>query len=224
MGVVFYMNYKHFSKVYTDESQFSREKLQFFFDKAIEQEDETYLRNHYRALRDLDFSSDLDFPPQSINISYLCENITSAFDVFSYHTGKSFIYCGNTTHSVYGNHRLISKAFLNLLSNAYLYGTNSLVTVKTIEEKDFIKVEVQNSGIFNEKHSNRNGLSFVRRVCKSMNGHFFIETDSDYVKAIMFLKKSENNHVTTLENYSFTEFLTDRLSPVYVEVFGMEYH
>ncbi len=217
------MNYKHFSDIYTDESQFSREKLQFFFDKAFEQEDETRLRNHYRALRNLDFSSHLDFLPQTINISSLCENITTAFDVFSSNTGKNFIYCGNPTHSVYGNYRLISKAFLNLLSNAYLYGTDSLVTIKTIEEKDFIKVEVQNGGIFNEKHPDRNGLSFVRRVCKSMNGHFFIETDSDYVKAIMFLKKSENNHLAILENYSFTEFLTDRLSPVYVEVFGMEY-
>ncbi len=218
------MNYKHFSRVYTNESQFSREKLQFFFDKAFEREDERSLRNHYRALRNLDFSSDFDFLPQTINISTLCENITSAFDVFSYHTGKSFIYCGNTTSSVYGNHRLISKAFLNLLSNAYLHGTDSLVTIKTIEEKDFVKVEVQNNGNFNEKHPNRNGLSFVRKVCKSMGGHFFIETDLDCVKAIMFLKKSENNHVTMLENHSFTEYLTDRLSPVYVEVFGMEYH
>ena len=218
------MNYKQLCEIYTDEEQFTREKLQFFFDKAFKQKDETSLRNYYKALRNLDFSCSFDFFPERVNISSLCEDITTAFDVFSTHHGKNFIYCGNTTHFVYGNYRLISKAILNLLSNAYLYSTNSLVTVKTIEEADFVRVEVQNSGVYNESPKIGKGLSFVRNVCKSMNGRFFIETDLNYVRAIIFLEKSENQTKSPSVDHSFSDFITDRLSPVYVEVFGMEYH
>ena len=218
------MNYKHLSQIYTDEKQFTREKLQFFFDKAFLQKDEMGLRNYYKALRNLDFSRCLDFSPETVNISTLCEDITTAFDVFASYYGKNFIYCGNATHSVYGNHHLISKAILNLLSNAYLYSTNSLVTVKTIDEADFVRVEIQNSGIYTESTHNGRGLSFVRKVCQSMNGRFFIETDLNFVKAIIFLRRADFTTPHPQNNHNFSDFITDRLSPVYIEVFGMEYH
>lgn len=218
------MNYKHFSEVYTDENQFSREKLQFFFDKAFNYKDETELRYLYKTLRNLDFSSDLDFLPENVNISSLCENITSAFDIFASHNGKNFIYCGNSTCSVYGNHRFIAKAFLNLLSNAYLYGTTSLVTVKTIENDNFVKVEVQSGGKFPLNTIDGNGLTFIRKVCTKLNGHFLIETRHDSSIVIMAFKKSDCMSKTKHEQYDFTNLLSNRLSPVYIEVFGMDYH
>ena len=218
------MNYKHFSQVYTDENQFSREKLQFFFDKAFDRKDETELRCLYKTLRNLDFSSELDFLPENVDISTLCENITSAFDIFASHNGKNFIYCGNSTCCVYGNHRFIAKAFLNLLSNAYLYGTNSLVTVKTIENENFVKIEVRSGGKFPLTAIEGNGLTFVRKVCTKLNGHFFIETRQDSSIAIMVFKKSDCKSKTNHEQYDFTNLLSNRLSPVYVEIFGMDYH
>lgn len=218
------MNYKHFSQVYTDESQFLREKLQLFFDKAFNQEDETKLRSYYKSLRELDFSTALDFSPEIIDISYLCENITSAFDVFASHNGKSFIYCGNPTCFVYGNHRFIAKALLNLLSNAYLYATNSLVTVKTIESQDFVKIEVQSGGIFPLNNIDKKGLTFVRKICNALNGRFLIESRHNSTNAIMCFKKGSHLPDKRYEQYNFSNLLSNRLSPVYVEIFGMSYH
>ncbi|MBR5246942.1 MAG: HAMP domain-containing histidine kinase [Clostridia bacterium] len=218
------MNYKHFSQVFSDENQFLREKLQFFFDKAFEKKDEVQLRSLYTSLRDLDFSAPLDFLSENVNISSLCENITSAFDVFTSHNGKSFIYCGNSTCSVHGNYHFIAKALLNLLSNAYLYGTNSLVTVKTVEYGNFVKVEIRNEGNFPLNNIDGKGLTFVRRVCAELDGCFFIETHHESSVAIMIFKKVDQTSKTDYEQYEFANLLSNRLSPVYVEAFGMEYH
>jgi hypothetical protein len=135
--------------------------------------------------------------------------------------GKSFIYCGNSTTSVSGNYHFITKALLNLLSNAYLYGTSSLVTVKTIENENFVKVEVRSGGIFPLNVSDSDGLTLVRSVCKKLDGHFFIETHQDSTVAIMAFKKTDCLSESDCDEYSFTNLLSNRLSPVYVEIFGM---
>lgn len=218
------MNYKHFSEIYTDETAFLREKLQFLFDKSFEEQDESRLRNQYKLLRRLDFNCNPEFSPEAVNISLLCDSITSAFDIFASDNGKSFIYCGNSTCSVYGNHRLVTKAILNLLSNAYLYGNNSLVTTKTIEAGNYIKIEIINGGELGALSHDKNGLSYVRRICRLLEGHFFIESKQDSVKAIMMLQKCDKFTSPYPEGYTFAELLSDRLSPLYVEIFGMEYH
>lgn len=218
------MNYNHFSKLYTDESQFSREKLQFFFDKAFLETDENSLRNQYKALRDLEFSSPTDYIPETVEISSLCENLTSAFDVFASTSGINFIYCGNKTSAVQGSYRLIAKAFLNLLSNAYLYGNTNLVTVKTLETQNYIRVEVQSGGVFSFNTFFDKGLSFVQQTCSCMDGQFLIESEKDSSKAIMCFKKSIYPRTSLDTRYEFFNLLSDRLSPVYIEIFGMSYH
>lgn len=218
------MNYRHFSEIYTGDREFTREKLQFFFDKSFENQDENGLRRQYKALRQLGFNCDFEIVPENVDISLLCENITSAFDVFASQNGKNFIYCGNSTCCVYGNHHLMAKAFLNLLSNAYLYSTNSLVTIKTIESKNVVKVEVQSEGIFPFNTPDGNGLTFVRKVCNISDGHFFIESNHNFSKAVMCFRKTDSQNVFSDTEYDFFNLLTNRLSPVYVEVFGMEYH
>lgn len=218
------MNYKYFSQVYTDEMAFTREKLQFFFDQSFKNQDENRLRSQYKNLRQLDFDCEFDFDPENVDISSLCENITSAFDVFASQNGKNYIYCGNPTGCICGNYRLIAKTFLNLLSNAYLYGKGSLVTAKTIENLNFVKVEVQNEGPFPLGTPDGKGLTYVRKVCNKLNGNFLIESNYAYSKAVLCFKKSDFQGASHNDKYDFINLLTDRLSPVYVELFGMEYH
>ncbi len=218
------MNYNYFSSIYTEESQFSREKLQFFFDKAFQKTDETSLRTQYKALRDLEFSSSANQISETVDISSLCENLTSAFDVFASVSGMSFIFCGNRTATVQGNYRLITKAFLNLLSNAYLYGSTNLVTVKVLETQNHIRVEVQSGGKIPFSISFGKGLSFVQRICSNMDGRFLIESNQDSTKAIMCFKRQDAQCTSYDTKYDFLNLLSDRLSPVYVEIFGMCYH
>ncbi len=218
------MNYNHFSKLYTDENQFSREKLQFFFDKAFLETNETSLRSQYQSLRNLEFSFPSDYICETVEISSLCENLTSAFDVFANISGISFIYCGNKTTAIEGNYRLIAKSILNLLSNAYLYGNTNLVTVKTLETQNHIRVEVQSGGNFPFNISFGKGLSFVKNSCNYMNGQFLIENETDSSKAVMCFKKSVYPKTLPDTKYDFFNLLSDRLSPVYIEIFGMSYH
>ena len=194
------MNYKHFSDIYTGEREFQREKMQFFFDKSFRDKDENLLRNQYVSLRQLEFLDDLTFEPECVDLSSLTENITVACDILSSESGVSFIYIGNSPCYVIGNSRLITKALLNLLSNAYLYGRENLVIVKTVEQGNCCGIEVLSGGSFSEDNKTGNGLSFVRNICNKMQGNFFIEQTLSHTKAIMLFPKSNLRENSTKEN------------------------
>ena len=218
------MNYKHFSHIYTNERDFQREKMQYFFDKSFREKNENLLRTQYINLRQLQFCDDLTFEPECVEISSLAENITIACDILSCDSGISFVYCGYGTHYINGNARLFSRALLNLLSNAYLYGKENLVTVKAFETGDFCGIEVLSGGSFIENHHSQKGLPFVRNICKSMNGNLFIEQSLSHTKAVILFPKAQKIETTSPDNITVSNLIYNKLSPVCVEMFGMEYH
>lgn len=198
-----------------------RENLQDLFDKSFLQMDTNSLRKHYQMLRKLEFESVLDFAIENVDISSLVESLTLACDIICSENGKNFIYCGNDTSIARANQRLITKVVLNLLSNAFLYSQSKLVTVKTIEKRDFISVEIQNAGALPQDFAFGDGLNFVQGTCCALKGHFFISSDQLSVKVVMLIPKSQSIQSVN-PSPDFSEFLSDRLSPVYVEFFGIE--
>ena len=198
-----------------------REKLQNLFDNSFQKMDTKSLRAHYQMLRKLEFDSLLNFVFENVDISSLVENITLACDVICAENNTSFIYCGNSTSYIKGNVKLITKAVLNLLSNAYIYSRGNLVTVKTLEKQDFVSIEIQSGGNLSPSFNFGDGLSFVKKVCDSLDGYFFIESANQYTKAIMMLPKSRV-YKESVHTPDIFDFLTDRLSPIYVEFFGQK--
>lgn len=198
-----------------------REQLQTLFDNAFETNDCEALRRRYRELRSMEFSCGFDFEEEAVDISSLAQSVTAACDILTASTGAGFVYCGNDTRAAAGSGRLITKALLNLLSNAYLYGSESLITVKTVETKEYIRLEVLNGGSYGGGCGR--GLGYVRRVCESHGGKFFTESTLFTSRAIMALPKKRDFSKTAACADCFN-LLNDRLSPLYVEFFGMEYH
>jgi hypothetical protein len=217
------MNYKYFSEIYTDETQFLREKMQYFFDKSFKNNDETLLRDLYISLRKLQFNEDFSRETESIELTSLAESITVACDILASPSGISFIFCGDEPCYINGNQKMISKALLNLLSNAYLYGNGNLVTVKTIKNNKFSRVEVLSGGNFTNTNKIGNGLSFVHKACKNMQGSFLIEQSISHTKAIMTFQSSRPHFIPSHQT-DILALVSDRLSPACVEMFGMEYH
>ena len=219
------MNYKYFSDIYTGESEFQREKLQYLFDKSFREKDEHLLRHQYITLRQLQFREELTSSSEVINLSSLAETTTSACDILSSPTGISFIYCGNDSCYTFGNQKAILRALLNLLSNAYLYGKGNLITVKTIVTENHSKIEVLSGGEFHKANPSGKGLQFVRNICEKHNGKFFIEQSNSYTKAVMVFEKLRNFPIISeTDNPDTYALINDRISPVCVEMFGMEYH
>ena len=198
-----------------------REILQNLFDLSFLKMDTGSLRNHYQALRKLELDSPLlDFIFENVDVSSLVENITIACDIICAENKINFIYCGNDTSHIDGNIKLITKSILCLLSNAFLYSQGGLVTVKTIEKGNFISIEIQNAGCLENDFIFDNGLKYVHNICNALNGYFFMCTDLLSVKAVMILPKSKN-YKEIAPTPHFCEMLSDRLSPVYVEFFGI---
>ena len=198
-----------------------REQLQLLFDQCFLNGNKAGLREQYKILRQIELNQNIDYDNEIIDISSLTQSISVACDILISETGISVIYCGNTTSPAVCNQRLFTKALLNLISNAYLYGCEKLITIKTIEMADFIRVEVQNGGAFINSNTGK-GLHLVREICKNANGNFFIDQSAAETRAVMIFNKSRN--YKDLNNVDFYSLINDRLSPVYVELFGMEYH
>ncbi len=198
-----------------------REQLQLKFDQCFLNGDKSGLREQYKFLRQIELNYNVDYDNEIIDISSLAQSISVACDILIAETGASVIYCGNKTSPALCNQRFFTKALLNLISNAYLYGCERLITVKTIEMADFIRIEVQNSGAFINSDTGK-GLTFVRNICKNANGRFFIEQSPTETRAVMIFEKARN--YKGLNNVDFYSLINDRLSPVYIEMFGMEYH
>lgn len=198
-----------------------REQLQLKFDQCFLNGDKKDLREQYKTLRQIELNQNIDYDNDIIDISSLTQSISVACDILVSETGVSVIYCGNKTSPAFCNQRYFTKALLNLISNAYLYGCEKLITIKTIEMSDFIQVEVQSGGAFINSTTGK-GLRFVRNICKNANGRFFIEQTPTHTRAVMILEKVRN--YKDLNNVDFYSLINDRLSPVYVELFGMEYH
>lgn len=203
------------------QNDIERDRLQHLFDRSFNNGDKSSLRKHYMFLRQLELDSFVDFPLETVNISALAENVTMGCDILLSQMGMSFIFCGNETVPAICNQRFVTKALLNLLSNSYLFGSEKLVTVKTVESQNFVCVEVQNGGVFSHNTYNK-GLQFVHKVCLKANGKLFIMQNITQTKAIMmFPKSTDYKDVKSTDLYSL---INDRLSPLYVELFGMEYH
>ncbi len=219
------MNYKYFSELYTSENQFHREKLQYLFDKSFQEKNEKYLRNLYVSLRKLQFNEDFSVKAEQVNLAFLAESITVACDILAATSGISFIFCGGDACYVDGNEKLISKALLNLLSNAYLYGKENLVTVKTVKSQDFSRIEVLSGGKFTNINEKGKGLSYVRKICEVLQGNFLIEHGLSHTKAIMTFRNVKYDfELKAMQQTDSLSLVNDRLSPAYVEMFGMEYH
>lgn len=201
----------------------ARENLQNLFDKAFISGNNNNLREYYRQLRSMELTHTHTRKSEYINISSLIENITLACDILISGTGISFVFCGNETSHIRGNSKEITKAILNLLSNAYLYSSGKLITIKAIEIAEYIKIEIKNEGSFCCEKYGR-GLSFVQKLCTQLGGAFFVETDLFSTTAIMLMKKAPTTDCKGFNSPDFYEYLNDRLSPVYIEMFGMEYH
>lgn len=200
-----------------------RENLQNLFDRAFFLGDKENLREHYRELRNIELHREAENLKERINITSLAENLTTACDILVSETGISFVFCGNDTSHAYGDGKALTKAVLNLLSNAYLHGMGRLITVKAVENAEFIKIEVKNEGSFKAADFG-GGLSFVKKTCEAFGGAFFIETDLFTTNAVMAIKKVPATDCKDFSPTDFYEYLNDRLSPVYIEIFGMKYH
>ena len=103
-----------------------REQLQVQFDQCFLNGDKSGLREQYKILRQIELNHNIDYDNEIIDISSLTQNISVACDVLIAETGVSVIYCGNKTSPAFCNQRHFTKALLNLISNAYLYGCEKL--------------------------------------------------------------------------------------------------
>lgn len=194
-----------------------RDELHESFASAFEKNDILSLQKFYRQLKVLNRKANY-FDIEAVDISNLAENISLATDILVNQNGKTVIFCGNEVSSVLGNRQFLTKAILEMISNAIFYGLGSLITVKCYEKSDNIFLCVQSLGEFNFTEKS-DGINYIRKSAKIFDGRFVIFTGEDCSSQILVLKKAYIS--TTEKNPTFLELVNDRLSPVYIELYGV---
>lgn len=204
------------------ENERLRSCLQNGFDRAFSLDDAEELRREYRRARA--FHREIsEGESQVIDICSLVESVTVGCDILASPMGVSYLYCGNQVPFVRGREDLLTRALLNLLSNAYLYGTAGLVTVKTFVKGESAVISVLSGGEYDFIRLEREGIDYVKRVCKAHNGGFFVKSEISCSSANIILPLYYGTEKPK-QKYNVEMMINDRLSPLYVELFGMEYH
>lgn len=197
-------------------TEFLRDELQDKFNLAFENEDVSSLCEFYGKLRRLNRNIEY-FETESVDLSDLAENICLSSDILLRESGKSIIFCGNSVSFIFGNRQILTKAILEAISNACIYGKSSLTTLKTREFNDFVILEIQSMGPFNSFCGC--GINFMRKAVKKMGGDILFLSQKEYSSVVFRFQKSGN--IRPLENRSFIDLVSDRLSPVYIELYGV---
>ncbi len=193
-----------------------REELHENFSSALLEDDISFLHTLYSKLKKLNRSI-LDAETECVDLSDLSENICIASDILLRDSGKTVVFCGNDTSPVFGNRQILTKAVLEAVSGACVLGKGSLITVKTCEHSDFVTVEIQGGGRF--LFNGGEGADFIRNAVKRFGGETVTVSGREYSSVVMAFKKSAN--LRPLENRSFIDLVTDRLSPVFIELYGL---
>ena len=199
-----------------ENSNFLRDELQDEFTVAFKNEDMSFIQSLYGKLRILNRQAEY-FETESVDITDLAENICLASDILLNNSGKSVIFCGNDVSAVLGNRQILTKAILEAISNACIFGKGGLITVKTQEHKKFVTLEVQSMGAF--KFRGGDGLSFMRKAVRKSGGEMLIVSHKEYSATVFKFKKSGN--IRPSRNRSFIDLVSDRLSPVFIELYGV---
>lgn len=193
-----------------------REELHENFSSALLQDDFLFLHKLYSRLKILNRNI-INAETECVDLSDLAENICIASDIILRESGKTVVFCGNDTSPVFSNRQILTKAVLEALGGACVFGKGSLVTVKTQEHKDFVSAEIQGAGRFSFCDSE--GLEFIRKAVKRFDGETVTVLSKDSSSMVMTFKKSGN--ILPLENKSFIDLVSDRLSPVFIELYGL---
>lgn len=193
-----------------------REELQENFSSALLDNDILFLHTLYSKLRKLNRNI-INAETECVDLSDLSENICIASDILLRESGKTVVFCGNDTSPVFGNRQILTKAILEAIGNACIFGKGSLVTLKTQEHKHFVSAEIQSLGKFS--FGGGAGLGFIRNAVKQFDGEMFTVSGRDFSSVVLTFKKS--NNIRPLENRSFIDLVSDRLSPVYIELYGI---
>lgn len=193
-----------------------REELNENFSSAIIKGDIYSLQTLYSRLKRLNRNI-TNFETECVDLSDLAENVCIASDIILRDSGKTVVFCGNETSPVFSNRQILTKTILEAIGSACIFGKCSLITVKTREHKHFVSAEIQCAGKFLPQNSK--SLEFIKKAVNKFDGEALTVYGKEYSSVSLTFKKT--NKLNPTPNANFIDLVSDRLSPVFVELYGL---
>lgn len=155
-----------------------------------------------------------------VSLSDLCENLSFACDLLGGINEKRIFYSGEENVYTVCRPRAVLWAALNLLSNAVFYTTGKYIFLHTAESAHQVFLTVSADGCFPavqfQTHLPRQGggLHYAAHTARLHGGALLLMNEPKSHSVILSLAKARAEAPLWAES-DFTDWLADRLSPVY---------
>lgn len=155
-----------------------------------------------------------------ISLSDLCENLAFACDLLSGAKEKRIFYSGEENVYTVCCPRAVLWAALNLIANAVFYANGKYIFLHTAQSAQQVFISVSAEGHFPQKCFQTNllrqggGLHYAAQTARLHGGAFLLLNEVKNHSVILSLAKTHAEAPLWAES-DFTDWLADRLSPVY---------
>lgn len=173
------------------------------------------LRRFYNV--QLPKADDLQF---CVSLSDLCENLAFACDLLGSTNEKRIFYSGEEEICTACRPRAVLWAALNLISNAVFHTSGKYIFLHTAQSAHHVYLTVSAEGHFPlpqfNKHILRSdgGLHYAAQTARLHGGTLFLMEEGGCHSVVLSLIKAQTAAPLWAES-DFTDWLADRLSPVY---------
>ncbi|MEG1834964.1 MAG: hypothetical protein RR229_02460 [Oscillospiraceae bacterium] len=156
------------------------------------------------------------------NISKICDNITFSSDLLLSEWGKRIRFYCDEEIFVKCSAKWLIWSILSVISNAVIYSSKKDIIVTLSQDADFAIVSILNFGkcnldnIFESLNEKGKSLNSVDHFIECSKGKMLFCCDNEKTNIIMKIPKYIDEDLLLYNSYDFSEFLSDRLSPLYI--------
>lgn len=161
-----------------------------------------------------------DDPCLRVSLSELCENLAFACDLLCARADKRLFYCGEPEVFAVCRPRAVLWALLNLLANAVSYTCGKYIFVCAAKRPHGTTLRVSSEGIFpfsrfeTQLTRRGGGLWYTAQTAAVHGGTLLLSHEDVYSHVTLTLPHIETA-ASAWETPDFTDWLADRLSPIY---------
>lgn len=161
-----------------------------------------------------------------VSLSELCENLAFACDLLCAPADRRLFYCGEAEVDAACRPHAVLWALLNLLANAISYTRGKYIFLCAAKRPNGTVLRVSAEGIFpfsrfETQLTRRGGGLWYAAQTAALHGGTLLLSHADGYSPVTLALPHIETAASTWETPDFTDWLADRLSPVYTALSGI---
>lgn len=168
-----------------------------------------------------------DDPCFTVSLSEICENLIFACDLLCAAENKRLFYCGEAELLTVCRPNAVLWSILNLLTNAIAYARGKYIFLDAAQKGHYSVLRVSSEGAFppsvfeTQLTRHGGGLWYAAQTAAIHSGTLLLSHEDIYAHITLTLPRTDLS-APLWETPDFTDWLADRLSPVYTALSAIQ--